>query len=78
MIAAVIRSARTRGRSIGICGQAPSDYPEFARFPVEQRIDSIPLNPDALLKTAVVIAEAERTCAGSGIAHLSPAPVRVP
>jgi len=60
MIAAVIRSARARGRTIGICGQAPSDYPEFARFLVEQRIDSISLNPDALLKTAVVIVEAER------------------
>ena len=60
MIAAVIRSARARGRTIGICGQAPSDYPEFARFLVEQRIDSISLNPDALLKTAAVIVEAER------------------
>ena len=60
MIAAVIRSARARGRAIGICGQAPSDYPEFARFLVEQRIDSISLNPDALLTTQPVIAEAER------------------
>jgi len=60
MIAAVIRSARARGRTIGICGQAPSDYPDFARFLVEQRIDSISLNPDALIKTLPVIAEAER------------------
>ncbi len=50
-IAAVIRSARARGRPIGICSQAPSDYPEFARFLVEQGIDSISLNPDAVLKT---------------------------
>ena len=61
MIGAVIRTARARGRKIGICGQAPSDYPEFARFLVEQRIDSISLNPDAVLKTLPAIAEAERT-----------------
>ena len=53
-------SARARGRAIGICGQAPSDYSDFARFLVEQRIDSISLNLDALLKTLPVIAEAER------------------
>ena len=63
MIAAVIRSARARGRPIGICGQAPSDYPEFARFLVEQGIDSISLNPDAVLKTLPVIAEAEQALA---------------
>ncbi|MBD0265226.1 MAG: phosphoenolpyruvate synthase, partial [Tolypothrix sp. Co-bin9] len=40
-----------RQRKIGICGQAPSDYPEFARFLVEQGIDSISLNPDSVLKT---------------------------
>jgi pyruvate,water dikinase len=60
MIASVIRSARTRGRKIGICGQAPSDYPEFARFLIEQGIDSISLNPDAVLKTTLVILEAEK------------------
>jgi pyruvate,water dikinase len=60
MIAAVIRTARARGRAIGICGQAPSDYPELARFLVEQGIGSIPLSPDAVLKTLSVIAEAER------------------
>jgi pyruvate,water dikinase len=59
MIARVIRAARAAGRKIGICGQAPSDYPEFARFLVEQGIDSISLNPDAVLKTTVTILEAE-------------------
>jgi len=63
MIAAAIRSARARGRTIGIRGQAPSDYPEFARFLVGQRIDSISLNPDAVLKTLPVIAEAEQALA---------------
>lgn len=44
---------------IGICGQAPSDYPEFAQFLVEQGIDSISLNPDTVLKTTLAILEKE-------------------
>ena len=60
MIASVIQAARSRGRKIGICGQAPSDYPEFAQFLVEQGIDSISLNPDTMLKTTVAILEKER------------------
>ncbi|MFN6219496.1 MAG: putative PEP-binding protein, partial [Aphanizomenon sp.] len=43
-----------------ICGQAPSDYPEFARFLVQQGIDSISLNPDSVIKTMLEIAKAER------------------
>ena len=60
MIASVIKSAKANGRKIGICGQAPSDYPEFAGFLVEQGIDSISLNPDAVLKTTVNILNVER------------------
>jgi len=60
MISAVIRAAKAKGRKIGICGQAPSDYPEFARFLVEQGIDSISLNPDAVMKTTVTIVETEK------------------
>jgi pyruvate,water dikinase len=60
MIAQVIRTCRAKGRKIGICGQAPSDYPEFARFLVEQGIDSISLNPDTVLKTTVAILEQEK------------------
>ncbi len=60
MIAQVIRAARAAGRKIGICGQAPSDYPEFARFLVEQGIDSISLNPDAVVRTTVAVLELER------------------
>jgi pyruvate,water dikinase len=59
MIANVIRAAKAKGRKIGICGQAPSDYPEFAAFLVELGIDSISLNPDAVLKTTVKILEIE-------------------
>ena len=60
-IAHVIKTAKAKGRKIGICGQAPSDYPEFAQFLVEQGIDSISLNPDAVLKTTVKILEMEQT-----------------
>lgn len=60
MISDVIRRARAKGRKIGICGQAPSDYPEFAQFLVEQGIDSISLNPDSLLKTIPKILEIEK------------------
>lgn len=62
MIADVIRKAREKGRKIGICGQAPSDYPEFAQFLVEQGIDSISLNPDSMVRTIPKIAEAEERC----------------
>ena len=66
MIASVIKTAQARGRKIGICGQAPSDYPEFAQFLVEQGIDSISLNPDAVLKTLVAIAAIEQPLARNG------------
>lgn len=59
MIAQVIDEARRAGRPIGICGQAPSDFPDFARWLVEQGITSISLNPDTAVKTSLVIAEEE-------------------
>ena len=61
MVANVIKVAKARGRKIGICGQAPSDYPEFAQFLVEQGIDSMSLNPDAVLKTTLAVLEMEKT-----------------
>jgi pyruvate,water dikinase len=60
MIAQVIAAAREKNRKIGICGQAPSDYPEFAQFLVEQKIDSISLNPDTVIKTTMAILEKEK------------------
>ena len=63
MIAQVIQAAKAKGRKIGLCGQAPSDYPAFAQFLVEQGIDSISLNPDAVLKTLVAIADMEQPLA---------------
>ena len=59
MIAQVINTAKAKGRKIGICGQAPSDYPEFAQFLVAQGIDSLSLNPDAVLKTTMAVLELE-------------------
>ena len=67
MIASVIKAAKAKGRKIGLCGQAPSDYPEFAQFLVEQGIDSISLNPDAVLKTTVAILEMEKRLATSAM-----------
>ena len=60
MIERVIAAAKKYGRKIGICGQAPSDFPEFAEFLVEQGIDSISLNPDAVMKIREIVAEKER------------------
>ncbi len=59
MVAQAIQTVKRRGLKIGICGQAPSDYPEFAQFLVEQGIDSISLNPDSLIKTLLQVAEVE-------------------
>ena len=60
LIADVIYEAQRANKPIGICGQAPSDFPEFARWLVEQGITSISLNPDTAIKTALVIAGEER------------------
>jgi pyruvate,water dikinase len=59
MVSMAIAKAKQNNRKIGICGQAPSDYPEFARFLVEQGIDSISLNPDSVLKTILELAKLE-------------------
>jgi pyruvate,water dikinase len=56
----VISAAAAAGRKIGICGQAPSDYPEFAAFLVDEGIDSISVTPDSLARTIRRVAEAER------------------
>ncbi|HZX60912.1 MAG TPA: putative PEP-binding protein, partial [Candidatus Methylomirabilis sp.] len=64
VVASAIKAAKAGGRKIGICGQAPSDYPEFAQFLVEQGIDSMSLNPDAVLKTTLAVLEMEKALAG--------------
>jgi pyruvate, water dikinase len=59
MIRSVIRDAHAAGTKIGICGQAPSTYPDYCSFLVEAGIDSISLNPDTFLKTLPSVARAE-------------------
>lgn len=57
MLARGIAGAKKAGRKIGICGQAPSDYPDIAQFLVEQGIDSLSLNPDTVLKTTIMLGQ---------------------
>lgn len=59
-IGVMIHKAKKAGSKIGLCGQAPSDFPEFAQFLVEQHIDSISFNPDAILKGIENIHHAEK------------------
>jgi pyruvate,water dikinase len=68
MVQIAIKAAKKYNRKIGICGQAPSDYPEFARFLVELGIDSLSLNPDSVLKTLLDIAKLE---ASDGVMDLA-------
>jgi pyruvate,water dikinase len=60
MLRQAIVGAKRNGRHVGICGQAPSDYPEVARYLVEQGIDSISLNPDSVVATVRNLVEVER------------------
>ncbi|MCA1589958.1 MAG: phosphoenolpyruvate synthase [Acidobacteria bacterium] len=60
MVAIAIDAAIAAGKKIGICGQAPSDYPEFAEFLVERGINSISLNPDTVIRTTQHILETEK------------------
>lgn len=60
MIENLILAARASGRKVGICGQAPSDYPDFAEFLVKAGIDSISLNPDSVVPVLRRVAEVER------------------
>ena len=60
MMASVIRSAHKTRRKVGICGQAPSDYPDIAVFLVKEGIDSISLNPDSVVQVKKLVAETEK------------------
>ncbi|MDR9502168.1 MAG: putative PEP-binding protein, partial [Desulfurivibrionaceae bacterium] len=65
MIRQLIMTAHHHNRKVGICGQAPSDNPEFAAFLVEAGIDSISLNPDSVISTIEAVAKAEKSRAGA-------------
>ena len=60
MCATLIEEAHAAGKKVGICGQAPSDYPDFAVFLVENGIDSISLTPDSVVPTTMKILEVEK------------------
>lgn len=60
MFAQAIEAAKRRGKYCGICGQGPSDYPEVAKFLVEQGITSLSLNPDTVLSTWQMVVELEK------------------
>ncbi|MDI9365889.1 MAG: phosphoenolpyruvate synthase [Flavobacterium sp.] len=60
MISKLITSAKANGVKVGICGQGPSDFPDFAQFLVEQGIDSISVTPDSIIKTIKAIAAVEK------------------
>jgi pyruvate,water dikinase len=61
--ALLIERAHRHGCKVGICGQAPSDYPEFAAFLVEEGIDSISLSPDAVVQTKLQVQKVEQAIA---------------
>jgi pyruvate,water dikinase len=60
MISMAIRGAKKNRRHSGLCGQAPSDYPDFAEFLVKEKIDSMSLNPDSVMKITLKVADMEQ------------------
>ena len=61
MIVRVIKECKKKKKYIGICGQGPSDFPDFAEFLVEEGIESMSLNPDTLIKTILTVAKKEKS-----------------
>jgi len=59
LVRQAIEACKSRGKYIGFCGQAPSDYPEFLRFLIRQNIDAVSLNPDSLIPMTLEVAEEE-------------------
>ena len=64
LVSQAIRKCKARGKYIGICGQGPSDLPDFAEFLVKEGIESMSLNPDSVVKTIEAIAQVEEKLAG--------------
>jgi len=61
LVADIIHKCRAKNKYIGICGQAPSDYPEFAKFLVDEGIESMSLNPDTVFKIILALAPKEKS-----------------
>ena len=72
MVTLAIEAAQRAGKKIGICGQAPSDYPEFAEFLVQKGISSISLNPDTVVQTTHKILEVENSLAAKATTPVEP------
>jgi len=60
LISQVIKTAKEKGKKIGICGQGPSDFPDFAEFLVKEGIDSLSITPDTIIQTTINIAKLEK------------------
>ncbi len=60
LIAEIIHKCKAKGKYIGICGQAPSDYPDFAKFIMDEGIESMSLNPDTVIKTILALGKVEK------------------
>jgi len=60
LVTQAIAACKRRGKYIGFCGQAPSDYPDFLRFLITQHIDSVSLNPDSLIPMLFEVAKEEK------------------
>jgi pyruvate,water dikinase len=77
MLAMAIRACRKHGKYVGICGQGPSDHPDFARWLMEQGIESLSLNPDTVVSTWLALGEDAAASAGAA-GGSSPAPTPSP
>jgi pyruvate, water dikinase len=73
MLRMAVAGAKRHHRHIGICGEAPADYPEIARFLTEIGIESISVNPSSVLRTLSVVSEAERAGIGATAAKAATA-----
>jgi pyruvate,water dikinase len=72
MIRYLIDVGHQHGVKVGICGQAPSDFPDFAAFLVEAGIDSISLNPDTVIKTTLEISKRETSLKAAPVSQRRP------
>ena len=70
LIRSLIATAKKHKRKVGICGQAPSDFPDFAAFLVKQKIDSISLTPDSIIPTTIAINKQEAKNRGRSLLSL--------
>ena len=67
MLTMAVTGAKRHRRHVGICGEAPANYPEIARFLTELGIDSINVDPSSILRTMAIVHEAERSMAKSKV-----------